>query len=117
MTVSFLRRRWRPVQNDFELALRMIAVQDNGGQDAMSPRTLHESVHRRLAAIEPVPLAFGRLRDKRFEIAEVIVDDAIHLTGVGRSVVGLVMSDGAAPYLAAKSASGSRRRCLGGILA
>jgi len=77
---SFLKRRWRPMQDNFERALRTIVVHDNGGQGAMSPGTPHESIYGFLMAIEPAPFAFERLQNERLEIAEVIVDDAIHLS-------------------------------------
>jgi hypothetical protein len=52
--------RRRPAEQDLEQAFRVVAVNDNGGENALLPGALDEAEDARLVALEPAPLAVER---------------------------------------------------------
>src|SRR5271156_4818417 len=69
------------MEQDFDQAFRVIAVNDDGGDNALLPGALDETKDARLVALEPAPLALERHQDEGLEVPETIIDDAVDLAG------------------------------------
>jgi hypothetical protein len=91
VTVSLFKRRRSTVKGDFERAFGLVVVDEDGGENAMGPGMMNESEHGWLVADETAAVAFEGFEDEGFEIAEVIVDDAIDFAGEGMAVVQAVV--------------------------
>ena len=75
------------MENNLDRALGMVVVDVDGGEDAMGPGTVHDFQHGLFMTDKATAFAFERFEDEGFEIAEVIVDDAVDLARVGVAVV------------------------------
>jgi len=69
------------VQQDLDRAFRVIAANDDSGQNALLPGAVHETVDPALVTLEPVPLAIAGYRDEGLKVTKMIVRDAVDLSG------------------------------------
>jgi hypothetical protein len=69
------------VEQDLDEAFRVLAMNDDGGEDPLLQGALDEAEDPRLVALEPSPLAFERHQDEGLKITETIIDDAVDLAG------------------------------------
>jgi len=79
------------MKSDFERAFGVVVMDEDCGEDAMGPSTMNEFEYGWLVADKPAAMAFEGFEDEGFKIAEVIVDDAVDLAGVGVAVVPVVV--------------------------
>jgi len=69
------------VQQDLDQAFRMIAANDDSGQSALLPGAVHKTVDPALVALEPALITIAGHQDEGLKVAEMIVHNAINLSG------------------------------------